>query len=228
MPAVSDDRPDDRALVTRAKAGEFAAFEALVTRYERRVYSVAIHILRRRHDAEDVVQTVFLSALEHIGEFREEASFATWITRIAVNASLKVLRKRKGLPTVSLAPSADDERGEIPHPQYVAPWRDDPARIAERKDIEQILDEAIAGLPEGHRVVFVLRDVEEMSVRETAEALGISEANVKVRLLRARLALREKLTRIFGDETKRVLAVHDHEGGDSTAVEALLRSYESR
>ena len=219
---------DDRVLVTRAKAGEFDAFEQLVTRHERRVYSVAMNILRRRHDAEDVVQTTFLSALEHLDGFRQDASFATWITRIAVNAALKILRKRKGLPAVPLATSGDDERGQVPHPEYVAQWGDDPAKIAARKDTRQILDRAIAELPEKHRVVFVLRDVEEMSVRETAEAVGISEANVKVRLLRARLALREKLTRIFGDDTKRVFPAHDHGGGDSTPAQALLRSYQSQ
>ena len=109
-----------------------------------------------------------LNALEHLDGFREEAAFATWITRVAVNTSLKVLRKRKGLTTVSLDAGRDEETGEISHPDVIAEWRGDPARIVARKDLRRILDEAIEALPEKHRLVFVLRDVEGLSVREAA------------------------------------------------------------
>jgi len=217
--------PDDATLVSRAKAGDFGAFEGLVTRHEGRVYSIAMNILRQRQDAEDMTQTVFLSALEHLDGFREEAAFATWITRVAVNTSLKALRKRKGLSTVSLEAGRDEETGEIRHPGVIAEWRGDPARIVAQKDLRRILDEAIEALPENHRLVFVLRDVEGLSVRETAEALGISEANVKVRSLRARLALRETLTRAFGDESRRLFP--DHGADQATPAEELLRLYEN-
>lgn len=222
---------DDAPLVARAKAGQFEAFEQLVTRHERRVYSIAMNILRQREDAEDAAQTTLLNALEHLDGFREEASFATWITHIAVNTALKVLRKRRGRPTVAAGRMDHDrEEGDIAHPRYIAPWQDDPATIAERNDVQHVLDEAIAVLPEKHRLVFVLRDIEGMSVKETAAALGISQANVKVRLLRARLALRERLTRVFGDDTRQVSAshAHDEDGAASTSAEALLRSYQSR
>jgi len=227
---VNTSGPDDAALVEQAKAGQFDAFEQLVTRHERRVYSVAMGILRQPADAEDVAQTTFLNALEHLDGFRREASFATWIQRIAVNASLKVLRGRRTRRVVSNDPDAGNgDTGDIPHPQYIAQWREDPARIAERKDVRDILDKAIATLPENHRLVFVLRDVEGLSVKETAEAMDISQANVKVRLLRARLALREKLTRVFGDDSTRVVATHEHgDGKDATSAEALRRSYESQ
>ncbi len=208
--------PDrDLSLVSRARAGDYAAFEELVTRHERRLYGIALRIVRRPEDAEDAVQTAFLGALEHLGEFREEASFAAWITRIATNAAIKVLRKRRGLPVAPPPAAGGDGEGDIPHPEFIADWRDEPARLVEGREIRRILEEAIDGLPENHRLVFVLRDVAGRSVEETAEALGISRANVKVRLLRARLALREKLTRAFGDPERRVPAGRhgENEGG---------------
>ncbi len=194
----------DAELVRRAKAGELPAFEELVTRYERRVYSLAYRMLRNPHDAEDVTQQAFVSALEHLPDFREESSFYTWLMRIASHAALKVIRKRKGLPTDSL----DDPA--IPRPEYIAQWKDSPARLAQQNETGKLIEDALAELDEKHRLVFLLRDVEGLSVRETAEATGLSEANVKVRLLRARLQLREKLTRAFGDPGKRI-EPHRHE-----------------
>jgi RNA polymerase sigma-70 factor (ECF subfamily) len=221
----------DGLLVRRAKAGDYPAFEELVSRHERRLFNLAARLLRQREDAENAVQTAFLNVLEHLDDFREESSFATWITRIVTNAALNILRKRSGIVTVPLRETASqEEEGEIPHPEYIADWRGDPARIVEERELRRILDEAIRALPEKLRLVFVLRDVEGLSVRETAQALGIGEANVKVRLLRARLALREKLTKVFGDETKRVPHAGHGEGGGpaSTPAEVVLRSYQDR
>jgi RNA polymerase sigma-70 factor (ECF subfamily) len=201
---------DDSALVTRAKAGDYEAFDQLVSRHERRLYALAIGIVRDQADAEDVVQTAFLSALEHLDSFREEAAFGTWISRIATHAALKVTRKRKGLETVPYEEEPADDGQATPHPEYIADWRGDPAEITERQELRQLLDEAIASLPENYRLVFVLRDVSGLSVAETAQELGLTEANVKVRLMRARLALREKLTRVFGDESTRVFPDHTH------------------
>lgn len=218
---------DDSELVSRAKAGDFGAFEALVNRHERRLYGVAMNILRRPQDAEDVVQSAFLGALENLETFRGESSFATWISRIATYAAIKVLRKRKGLPVNRLdAPAAETEDGLIQHPDFIADWREGPEQIAERKETRRILEEAIDALPEKHRLVFALRDVAEMSVKETAETLGITEANVKVRLLRARLALREMLNKRFGDEN-RPLKAHRHAGEEAGATEArkILDNY---
>ena len=226
MVQITSAAPSDTALLSRAKAGAFEAFEELVSRHERRVYATAMGIMRHREDAEDVTQTVFLNAFEHLRAFRGEAAFSTWVTRIAVNTALKALRKRRGLKVTTGHGGAEAEEGAIPHPEFIAPWRDDPVRMVEQRHLQRALDEAIAKLPEKHRLVFVLRDVQEMSVRETAQALGISEANVKVRLLRARLALREKLTRLFGDESRRAAKDHSHEGqGDRTPAADLLRSY---
>lgn len=189
------------------------AFETLANRYESRVYSLALRMLRQEQDAEDVTQQTFLSALENLNGFRSEASFATWLLRIATHAALKVIRKRKGLDTVSLEETTDetDRYDTIPHPEYIADWRQSPTELVHRNEVQRLLDEALATLDEKHRLVFLLRDVEGLSVRETAEALGLSEANTKVRLLRARLQLREQLTQALGDPDRRVIrSPHDH------------------
>lgn len=193
----------DLALLHRARAGEFAAFEELVNRLQPRVYGLARRILGEPHDAEDVTQQTFLSLVEHLDTFRGESSVVSWVLRITANHALKLLRKRRGLPTVPLA-DTDDGYADLPHPQYIAPWRDDPADLASRHETRELIDRALAGLDDKYRAVFVLRDVEGLSVKETADLLGVSEANVKVRLLRARLALREQLTQTLGDEAARV------------------------
>lgn len=207
----------DNDLVRRARGGDLAAFEELVGRYERRVYTIARRITANEQDAEDVTQQSFISALEHLDGFREEASFSTWLLRIATYAALKIIRKRKGLPTVSLdeavAPDPDDDYAKVPHPEYIADWRESPERLSQRNETQRLIDEALAELDEKHRLVFLLRDVEGLSVKETAAALGLTEANVKVRLLRARLQLRERLTQAFGDEARR-MAPHRHEEGE--------------
>jgi len=197
---------NDLELVRRAKAGELAAFESLVSRHERIVYSLARQIVRQEQDAEDVVQQTFLSVLEGLADFREEASFSTWLQRIATHAALKVLRKRRGLPTVSLEANTEPQEGydSVPHPEFIADWKESPSDLAQREETRLLLEEALGTLDEKHRVIFLLRDVQGMSVKETAAALGLSEANVKVRLLRARLQLRERLTLEFGDPAKQM------------------------
>jgi RNA polymerase sigma-70 factor (ECF subfamily) len=206
-------RTEDLALVRRAKRGDLAAFEQLVVAYERRVYTLARRIVGQEQDAEDVTQQTFLSVLEHLDGFRGEASFYTWVMRIATHAALKVVRKRKGLPTVSLEEMTEAQEGNegIPHPEFIADWRQSPEELVRNNEVRRLLDDALAELDENHRVVFLLRDVEGMSVRETAESLGLSEANVKVRLLRARLQLRERLTRKLGDPMRQLVRPgHSH------------------
>jgi RNA polymerase sigma-70 factor (ECF subfamily) len=200
-------------LVRRAKAGELDAFEALTTRHEQRVFSLAMRILGQQQDAEDVTQQTFLAALENLGGFRGEASFSTWLLRIATHAALKIIRKRKGLDVISLEEATEpaDNSNTIPHPEYIADWRQSPERLVQTREIRHLLDEALAGLEDKHRLVFLLRDVEGLSIRETAEALGLSEANTKVRLLRARLQLREQLTKTLGDPATQIVRSHRHE-----------------
>ena len=197
---------NDTELVRRSKHGDLAAFEALVARHERLVYTLARRITGNDSDAEDVTQQTFLSALDHLGGFREEASFGTWLRRIATHAALKVVRKRRGLPTVSLEENTEPQAGSdsIPHPEYIADWRESPAQLVQRHETARLIEDALRGLDDKHRLVFVLRDVEGLSVKETADAVGLTEANVKVRLLRARLQLREQLTRALGDPARRL------------------------
>lgn len=210
-PTISTETTDAE-LVRLAKVGELDAFEALTNRYEQRVYGLAMRMLRHEQDAEDVTQQTFLSVLENLEGFRGEASFSTWVLRIASHAALKIIRKRKGLNTVSLdeATEASDDFNSIPHPEFIADWRQSPEHLVEQNEVRRLLDEALARLDEKHRLVFLLRDVEGLSVRETAEALDLSEGNVKVRLLRARLQLREDLTRVLGDPARQMIQSHHH------------------
>lgn len=203
---------DDLQLLRQARSGDYAAFEQIVTRYEKRIYALAMRILRQHQDAENVVQETFLAVMEHLSDFRGEASVSTWILRIATNHALKVLRKRRGLPIVSLesSPSSRGSDEPLPHPEFIARWRENPQELALRAEVRRLLDEALAELDDKYRLVFLLRDVEGLTTRETAETLGLGEANVKVRLLRARLLLRERLTRSLGDETARLFPSHEH------------------
>ncbi len=204
----------DAELVRLAKAGVLDAFEALTNRYEQRVYWLAMRMLRQEHDAEDVTQQTFLSVLENLEGFRGESSFSTWVLRIASHAALKIIRKRKGLNTVSLeeATEPSDDFNSIPHPEFIADWRQSPEFLVERNETRRLLDDALNRLDEKHRLVFLLRDIEGLSIQETATALDLSEGNVKIRLLRARLQLREELTRALGDSTRRIdMSNHRHE-----------------
>lgn len=201
---------EDRSLVTQAQAGDFTAMESLLLKYEQQVFAVARRIVQQHQDAEEVTQQTFLSVIEHLGEFREESLFRTWLLRIATNHALALLRKRAVRSGPSLdADESDNSYDGIPRPEYIATWRETPETLAAQHETRQIIDDALANLDEKYRVVFVLRDIEGLSTRETADALGISIEAVKVRLLRARLMLREKLTGMFGDEATRV-APHDH------------------
>lgn len=217
-PASSEQRTDansaeDLQFLRRAQGGDWEAFQEIVNRFQARIFALAMRILGQRQDAEDVTQQTFLSLIEHLDQFREESSVATWILRIATNHALKILRKRRGLPTIPLEnySSSEDSYANLPHPDYIAQWKDDPADLAERAEVRAVVEHQLAELDEKYRIVFVLRDIEGLSIRETADLLELSEANVKVRLLRARLLLRERLTKTFGDEATRVIPDHDHQ-----------------
>jgi len=185
----------ESALVERARQGDSAAFSELVSRYERKIYRMARNITQNDEDAEDILQDSFLKAFTHLDSFQGQSKFYTWLVRIAVNESLMRLRKRKSDRTVSL--DENIETDEEPIVREIAVWDDNPELRYSQTELRTILDQAIAGLKPIFRTVFILRDVEELSTEEAADALGLSVAAVKSRLLRARLQLREKLTRIF-------------------------------
>ncbi|MBI3854560.1 MAG: sigma-70 family RNA polymerase sigma factor, partial [Planctomycetes bacterium] len=140
-------QPDEDAdLVRQAKAGEYAAFEALVSKYERPIYTLARRIAGRAEDAEDVVQETFASVVEHLADFRGEAAFHTWLSRIATNHALKVLRKRRGLPTVPLDENGSAGGPALPRPEFIAPWAKDPLEAGKDPSVRVMIDQALAEL----------------------------------------------------------------------------------
>jgi RNA polymerase sigma-70 factor (ECF subfamily) len=186
---------DEAALVAQAQTGGVEAFTELVNRYERNIYRLARHITQSPEDAEDVLQETFLKAYEHLADFQGNSKFYTWLVRIAVNQSLMKLRKRKSDAVVSLDDPYDT--GEETLVREIAVWEPNPEQTYSQEEMRTILEKAVDSLPPTFRAVFALRDIEELSTEETAAALDLSIPAVKSRLLRARLKLREKLTRYF-------------------------------
>lgn len=186
---------DEMALVNAAKAGDMAAFEELVRRYDRNVFRIAQHITQNREDAEDVVQDAFLKSYENLQQFQGQSKFYTWLVRIAVNEALMRLRKRRPGREVSLDEDVKTEEDSMP--REIADWSPNPEQQYNQAELREILTRTIQGLPPSFRTVFVLRDVEGLSTEETADALDLSIPAVKSRLLRARLQLRERLNKYF-------------------------------
>lgn len=185
----------DEELVHRSQQDDERAFGELVTRYESKVYSLAMKMLRNPEDAEDVLQDTFLRAYRGIKSFKGNSTFSTWIYRITANSALMRLRKKQ-LPQVSIEDS--DERDA---PISIADWAPGPVEQLLNQEMQKVMDEAIDALPAEFRQVFILRDVEEMSNAEVAEILDLSVAAVKSRLHRARLKVRNRLAQYFS-ETK--------------------------
>ncbi len=186
--------PTDTELVARAKAGDTEAFSLLVERHEANIYGLCIKMLRNPEDAEDCLQEVFVKAYKALPTFREEARFSTWVYRIATNACLMRIRKRK-LDTVSLDQPL--ELGEAEVPREIADWTNDPASVVMNEELGSVLTRHINNLPANNRIVFVLRDVHGLSTEEAAGILGLSVPAVKSRLHRARLFLRERLAQYY-------------------------------
>ncbi len=186
------DRPEG-LLVAQAQAGSYEAFEALVNLYEKKVYRLALRLTGNKEDAEDVLQETFLKVFEHLHNFRRDSRFYTWLVRIAVNEGLMRLRKRRSDRTEPLESQVDEDGFTIPHD--VRDWKPNPEEILAREEMEALLLNASMTLPENLRTVFLLRDVEEMSTDETADLLHITSGAVKARLFRARLQLREELSK---------------------------------
>ena len=195
MAVTSEPLLDESALVAQSREGDAEAYGQLVRRYQNKIFRLAQHITQNREDAEDVLQETFLKAYEHLDQFQGNSKFYTWIVRIAVNQALMKLRRRKNDKSVSMDETIDT--GEDTVVREIAAWDEDPEERLSREELGEILDKAIETLDPPYRSVFVLRDIEELSTEDTAEALGLSIPAVKSRLLRARLQLREKLTRQF-------------------------------
>ena len=186
----------DQALVEKAKTGDYQAFEALVNRYEGKVYRLAMRMLRNQEDAEDALQEAFLQVYRGLKGFEGRSSFSTWLFRLATNVCLMKIRHRETEPAPLLPLEDYLPRHEEEHP-YIQDWPDKPEEVLLNKESRQKMLQALERLPAEYRAVFILRDVEGFSNAETGEALGISVAAVKSRLHRARLTLRGMLSSYF-------------------------------
>jgi RNA polymerase sigma-70 factor (ECF subfamily) len=179
-------------LIRSAREGDKEAFYSLVRQCERAVYVAAIAILNNRADAEEVAQEAVLKAFANLAQFRGEAKFSTWLIQITINEARVRLRKDRRHLYESVDERQTDEEGEHV-PKDFADWREVPSEALQREELRQALKQAIARLAPKYREVLILRDVQQLSTEETAQVLGISEGNVKGRLLRARLQMRDAL-----------------------------------
>jgi len=185
-------------------AGDRAEFARLVDAYSSPIYRLGLRMLGTPQDAEDVLQNTFLSALTHLPKFEGRSSLSTWLYRIAANEALMLIRKKK--PEVNIERSEDAQAGENDEdllPTQFVDWSALPEDELLSGEGKRTLDSAIETLPESMRIVFVLRDVEGLSIKETADALNLTETNVKTRLLRARMLLREQLSTYYGERITR-------------------------
>ncbi len=182
------------------QAGNRAEFARLVDEYSTQIYRLALKMLGDEQDAEDVLQNTFMKVLQSIDKFEGRSSLSTWLYRIGVNEALMLLRRQK--PTIPVAMDYEDDDNEIRHPTQFTDWCCLPEEDLLSEEARRHLDKAIRRLPEKLQVVFLLRDIEGLSIRETSEALDLSETAVKTRLLRARLNLREQLSTYYGERLK--------------------------
>jgi RNA polymerase sigma-70 factor, ECF subfamily len=190
MAATTEVR-DEAQMIASIIAGNSQLFHELIRPYERRVYVMALSFLHNEADAEDITQEAFLKAFRNLASFRGEAKFGTWLVSITLNEARSRLRHRDTIKMESLDESPDDQGH--PSPALLRDWKEIPSEALERKEVRLLLHKAIVALPLIYREVFQLRDVEQLSVNESAAALGISIAAVKVRLHRARMMLQKNL-----------------------------------
>src|SRR5216683_368510 len=183
---------DEAGLIARILAGEKELFHELIRPYERMVYMTVFAIVRNETDAEDGAQDAMVNAYRHLGKFRGEAKFSTWLATIAMNEGRQKLRKLKRAKEDSLDEPVQGEEQEIT-PAPLTDWREIPLEALERKELREALRTAVAELPGIYRQIFTLRDLEELNIEETAQALGINPGAVKVRLHRARMMLQKRL-----------------------------------
>jgi RNA polymerase sigma-70 factor (ECF subfamily) len=190
MTGISETR-NEAQIIASILAGNTHEFHDLIRPHERSVYIMALSLLHNEADAEDTAQETFLKAFRNLARFRGDSKFSTWLISITLNEARSRLRSRKNIKVESLD-EPQHEHGQV-SPALLRDWREIPSETLERKEIRLLLQDAITDLPVIYREVFLLRDVEELSVNESAVALGITVAAVKVRLHRARIMLQKKL-----------------------------------
>ena len=184
--------PVEEQLIARCLSGDHEAFYQLMRPYERAIYFAAMSVLGNPADAEEVAQEAVLKAFNNLSKFRREAKFSTWLIQITINEARMRFRKERSHLYESIDEQKSDEEGDY-FPKDFADWRDIPSEELQRKELREALKRALATLDPKYREVLVLRDVQHMSIIETARVLGITEASVKTRLLRARLQMRDAL-----------------------------------
>jgi RNA polymerase sigma-70 factor (ECF subfamily) len=184
--------PDAEA-VARVQGGEVDAFEDLINRHSRRVYRTLVGILGNPEEACDAMQDTFLKAFQHLGSFQGRSKFSTWLVSIASNTGLQLLRERKRVQ--SLDDDVDTDGGF--RPQQIRAWSDDPEQSYSKTEVRSLVEDHVMKLPAKYRVVVMLRDIEQLSIEETAAALGLGIPALKSRHLRGRMMLREALTPHF-------------------------------
>lgn len=182
---------DESRMIASILAGDAQLFHELIRPYERRVYAMALSFLRNEADAEDVAQEAFLKAFRSLAGFRGDAKFGTWLVSITLNEARSRIRRRDAVKMESLDEPQDDEGHSSP--ALLRDWKEIPSEALERKEVRSLLQKAITSLPQIYREVFQLRDIEQLSVNEAAQALGITVSSVKVRLHRARMMLQKNL-----------------------------------
>ncbi len=180
---------DEQILISQAKAGDRASLAEIVKRYESTVYNFAFKVCRDREKAENTMQETFLNMIRSLHQFDGNSKLSTWLYRIVVNNCLMEARSSK---KYQFADISDDDEDAF-EGKYAVDWESLPARVVENEELKKILDTAISGLAPEYRMVFLLRDVEELSTEETAKTLNLSVAAVKSRLHRARAFLRNKV-----------------------------------
>jgi RNA polymerase sigma-70 factor, ECF subfamily len=190
MTEISSSR-DEAQMIASILSGNTQEFHSLIRPYERSVFSMALSLLQNEADAEDAAQDAFLKAFRNLKAFRAESKFSTWLISITLNEARSRLRQKKTMKVQSI--EEQQEEHNYASPALLRDWREIPSEALERQEVKLILQQAITDLPLIYREIFLLRDVEELSVNESAETLGISVASVKVRLHRARMMLQKKL-----------------------------------
>ncbi len=203
-PIMPNHLENEATLVANARAGNAEAFTSLVNQYERNIYRLALSITANPEDAEDVLQETFIKVYSHLGQFQSKSRFYTWLVRIAVNETLMELRRQRRSHFVSLDELLKIDQDKV-LPHEIVARDENPEECYSQLEVQQFLEEALAQLNPAHRMVFVLRHVQDLSTKETAALLDISVGAVKARLLRARLELRERLSKYF----KRPISVRE-------------------
>ena len=178
-------------MIAAVLAGEIQLYHDLIRPYERSVYVMALSYMKNEADAEDVAQEAFVRAFRKLSSFRAESKFSTWLISITINEARTLLRRQALVGMEPLDQLPDEDKGISP--ALLRDWREIPSEAVEREEVRVLIQRAVEQLPEIYRQVFLLRDVEELTINETAEALNISIPSLKVRLHRARMMLQKQL-----------------------------------